>query len=66
MKRAYAASQYGEPSPYLCKTNHCLAELMHARLIRTQAEALCGDRCDYWYVGGKSPALEEYKGLKQI
>lgn len=66
MKRAYAAFQYGEPPPYLCKTNHCLAELMHARLIRTQAEALYGDRCDYWYVGGKSPALEEYKGLKQI
>ena len=39
---------------------------MRARLIRTQTEALCGDRCDYWYVGGKSPALEEYKGLKQI
>ena len=66
MKRAYAAFQCVEPSPYLCKTNHCLAELMHARLIRTKAEALCGDHCDYWYVGGKSPAPEEYKGLKQI
>lgn len=39
---------------------------MHVRLIRTKAEALCGVRCGYWYVGGKSPALEEYKELKQI
>lgn len=60
------AHGYGELLPYLCKTDHYLAELMHARLIRTQTEALCGDHCDHWYVGDKSPAPEEYKGLKQI
>ena len=52
--------------PYLCKTDHYLAEVMHARLVRTQTEALGGDCCDYWYVGDKSPALEMYKDLEQI
>jgi len=52
--------------PYLCKTDHFLAEVMHARLIRTQTEALGGDCCDYWYVGDKSPVLADYEDLKQI
>ena len=57
---------YGELLPYLCKTDHYLAEVMHARLIRTQTEALGGDCCDYWYVGDKSPALAPYQDLEQI
>lgn len=57
---------YEELLPYLCKTDHFLAEVMHARLIRTQTEALGGKYCDYWYVGDKSPALEQYKDLEQI
>ena len=57
---------YSELLPYLCKTDHYLAEVMHARLIRTQTEALGGDFCDYWYVGDKSSALESYKDLKRI
>lgn len=57
---------YTELLPYLCKTDHFLAELMHARLMRTQTEALGGDCCDYWYVGDKSPALEQYRNLEQI
>lgn len=52
--------------PYLCKTDHYLAELMHTRLIRTQTEALGGDCCDYWYVGDQSPALEAYQDLERI
>ena len=52
--------------PYLCVTDHYLAEILHARLIRTQTEALGGDCCDYWYVGDKSPVLEQYRDLKQI
>ena len=39
---------------------------MHARLIRTQTEALGGSCCDYWYVGDKSPALAAYRDLEQI
>lgn len=57
---------YTELLPYRCKTDHFLAELMHAPLIRTQTEALGGDCCDYWYVGDKSPALEQYRNLEQI
>ena len=60
------AHGYEELLPYLCRTDHFLAEVMHARLIRTQTEALGGAYCDYWYVGDKSPVLEEYRGLKQI
>ena len=56
----------GELLPYLCRTNYFLAELMHAKLIRTQTEALGGSCCDYWYVGDKSPALEQYRELEQI
>lgn len=52
--------------PYLCRTDHFLAEVMHARLIRTKAEALGGDCCDYWYVGDQSPALTEYEDLPKI
>ena len=40
--------------------------MKRVRLIRTQTEALGGDHCDYWYVGDKSPAPEEYKELEQI
>ena len=57
---------YGELLPYLCRTDHYLAEVMHARLIRTQTEALGGDCCDYWYVGDRSPVLENYKDLQEI
>lgn len=60
------AHGYEELLPYLCKTDHFLAEVMHARLIRTQTEALGGKYCDYWYVGDKSPALEQYRALEQI
>ena len=57
---------YTDLLPYLCKTDHYLAEIMHARLIRTKTEALGGDCCDYWYVGDKSPVLKDYKDLEQI
>ena len=57
---------YGELLPYLCRTDHFLAEVMHARLIRTKTEALGGDCCDYWYVGDQSPALTEYEDLPKI
>ena len=57
---------YGELLPYLCQTDHFLAEVMHARLIRTKTEALGGNCCDYWYVGDQSPALTEYEDLPKI
>lgn len=57
---------YAELLPYLCRTDHFLAEILHARLIRTQTEALGGTCCDYWYVGDRSPALRDYAELPQI
>lgn len=62
------AKEYGyeELLPYLCRTDHMLAEVLHARLIRTQTEALGGDYCDYWYVGDQCPVLEEYRRLEKI
>lgn len=62
------AKKYGYEKllPYLCKTDHYLAEILHTRLIRTQTEALGGDYCDYWYVGDKSTVLEEYRELEKI
>ncbi len=60
------AHGYGDLLPYLCRTDHYLAELMHARLIRTQTEALGGTCCDYWYVGDQSDAAKEYTGLERI
>lgn len=60
------AHGYEKLLPYLCRTDHFLAEVMHARLVRTQTEALGGDCCDYWYVGDKSPALKPYKDLELI
>ena len=62
------AREHGYESllPWLCKTDHELAEVLHARLIRTQTEILGGEYCDYWYVGDRSPALEEFRGLPKI
>ena len=57
---------YTELLPYLCRTDHMGAELLHARLIRTRTEALGGDCCDYWYVGDRSPAAEAYQDLERI
>mgnify|MGYP005846276679 CR=1 FL=1 len=37
---------------------------MHARLIRTQTEALNGG--SYWYVGEKIPVLEKLRNQMQI
>ena len=60
------ANGYEELLPWLCRTDHALAEVLHARLIRTRTEILGGDCCDYWYVGDRSPALEAYRDLKKI
>lgn len=60
------AHGYADLLPYLCRTDHYLAEALHTRLIRTRTEVLGGDCCDYWYVGDKSAAAEQYKDLERI
>ena len=57
---------YEELLPYLCKTDYALAEVMHARLIRTKTEICGGDCCDYWYVGDKSDVALKYADLERI
>ena len=57
---------YEELLPYLCKTDHSLAHVLHAKLIRTQIEILGGDYCDYWYVGDKSEPARAYSNLEEI
>ncbi len=60
------ANGYENLLPYLCKTDHVLAEVMHARLIRTKTEILGGDCCDYWYVGCDSAAAKAFADLEKI
>ena len=60
------AQGYEELLPWLCRTDHELAEVLHARLIRTQTESHGGEFCDYWYVGDRSPALEAYSRFPKI
>ncbi|MBR2284118.1 MAG: L-2-amino-thiazoline-4-carboxylic acid hydrolase [Ruminococcus sp.] len=60
------ANGYTHLLPYLCKTDHVLAEVLHARLIRTKTEILGGDCCDYWYVGDESAAAKEFADLEKI
>lgn len=57
---------YEELLPYLCQTDHSLAHVLHAKLIRTQIESLGGEYCDYWYVGDKSAAAKEFADIEEI
>lgn len=52
--------------PYLCASDHALAEMMHAKLIRTHTIALGADSCDYWYVGDKSGAAKHYDAYESV
>ncbi len=60
------AHGYEHLLPYLCRTDHALAEVLHARLIRTQTEILGGDFCDYWYVGDESDAAKAFSDSEKI
>jgi hypothetical protein len=57
---------YEELLPFICATDHSLAHVMHAKLIRHNTKILGGNRCDYWYVGDRSKDAEKYAGLKEI
>ena len=57
---------YLELMPYLCKTDHITASLVHAKLIRHHTIARGADSCDYWYVGDRSAAARKYADLEDI
>lgn len=57
---------YEDLLPYLCRTDHSLAHVLHTKLIRTQIESLGGEYCDYWYVGDKSAAAKAFADIEEI
>jgi len=60
------ANGYEELLPCLCATDHLLAELIHAKLIRTHTCATGSDSCDYWYVGDRSETAKAYADVKML
>ena len=50
---------YMELMPYMCKTDHMAAQLIHAKLLRNHTVAEGAESCDYWYVGDLSNATKQ-------
>lgn len=64
---AFAKSHnYEDMMPYICKFDFIFEKFLHAKLIRTQTEALGGEYCDYWFVPDKSKTAEKYKDFKSV
>lgn len=57
---------YEDLMPYICRFDFIFEKFLHAKLIRTQTEALGGDYCDYWFVGDKSETAKKYKNYKSV
>jgi len=57
---------YEEMMPYICQFDYVFEKFLHARLIRTQTEALGGDCCDYWFVPDKGEIAEQYKDYQGV
>lgn len=51
---------YEDMMPYVCKFDYIFEKFLHAKLIRTQTEALGGEYCDYWFVPDKSETAKDY------
>ena len=60
------ANGYEDLLPYMCASDHMLAELMHAKLIRTHTCATGGESCDYWYVADRSDTAKAYADVKMV
>ena len=60
------ANGYEELLPYMCASDHLLAELIHAKLIRTHTCATGSGSCDYWYVGDESETAKAYADVKMV
>mgnify|MGYP002625368337 CR=1 FL=1 len=57
---------YLDLMPSLCASDHALAKMMHAKLIRTHTVALGSDSCDYWYLGDKSEILKRLESVEIV
>jgi len=60
------ANGYENLLPYMCAADHLLAELIHAKLIRTHTCATGSESCDYWYVADKSDTAKAYANVKTV
>lgn len=41
--------------PFMCASDHIMAKQFHAKLIRHSTLSAGDGKCDYWYVGDRSP-----------
>ncbi len=60
------ANGYENLLPYMCASDHLMAGLLHAKLIRTHTCATGSDSCDYWYVGDRSKTAKAYSDVKMV
>ncbi|MGX8704997.1 MAG: L-2-amino-thiazoline-4-carboxylic acid hydrolase, partial [bacterium] len=60
------ANGYTNLLPHMCASDHLLASLMHAKLIRTHTCAAGSGSCDYWYVGDESETAKAYANVKML
>ncbi len=60
------ANGYEELLPYMCASDHLLAELIHAKLIRTHTCATGSGSCDYWYVGDESETAKAFADVRMV
>ncbi|MDO4845144.1 MAG: L-2-amino-thiazoline-4-carboxylic acid hydrolase [Oscillospiraceae bacterium] len=60
------ANGYENLLPYMCAADHLLADLIHAKLIRTHTCATGSESCDYWYVADKSDTAKAYANVKTV
>lgn len=60
------AQKYGYMDflPIMCASDHLMAKQFHAKLIRHSTLSAGDGKCDYWYVGDKSPEALNDKGSK--
>lgn len=55
---------YMDLLPYMCASDHIMARQFHAKLIRHSTLSAGDGKCDYWYVGDRSPEALNDKGSK--
>jgi len=60
------ANGYEHLLPSMCASDHLLASLIHAKLIRTHTCATGSDSCDYWYVGDRSAEANVYADVQML
>lgn len=60
------ANGYEDLLPHMCATDHLIASLVHAKLIRTHTCATGSKTCDYWYVGDESETARTYADVKMV